>query len=56
MTRTASIRRMIAIVAAAIALPLLVDPNDYKPQINAAIEDQIGREVDITPDFTLELV
>ncbi|ROO24581.1 hypothetical protein SAHL_15725, partial [Salinisphaera orenii YIM 95161] len=46
---------ILLIVAAAIALPLLVDPNDYKPQINAAIEDQIGREVDISGDIGLSV-
>lgn len=43
------------LVAAVIALPLLFDPNDYKPQINAAIERQIGREVTISGDIGLSV-
>jgi len=43
------------IVVAMIALPLLFDPNDYKAQINAAIERQIGREVDISGDIGLSV-
>lgn len=43
------------IVVAMIALPLFFDPNDYKAQINAAIERQIGREVDISGDIGLSV-
>ncbi|MAS10773.1 MAG: hypothetical protein CMN26_12065 [Salinisphaera sp.] len=43
------------IIVAIIALPLLFDPNDYKAQINAAIERQIGREVDISGDIGLSV-
>lgn len=43
------------IVVAVIALPLIFDPNDYKPQINAAIERQIGREVNISGDIGLSV-
>lgn len=37
------------------ALALLFDPNDYKTQINDAIERQIGREVDIAGDIELSV-
>lgn len=43
------------IVVAIVALPLFFDPNDYKAQINAAIERQIGREVDISGDIGLSV-
>jgi len=37
------------------ALALFFDPNDYKTQINAAIERQIGRQVDIGGDIELSV-
>ncbi|MES1928464.1 AsmA family protein [Salinisphaera dokdonensis CL-ES53] len=43
------------VILAMIALPLFFDPNDYKAQINAAIERQIGREVDISGDIGLSV-
>jgi AsmA protein len=43
------------VILAMIALPLLFDPNDYKAQINAAIERQIGREVNISGDIGLSV-
>lgn len=43
------------IVVAVVALPWLFDPNDYKAQINAQIERQIGREVNISGDIGLSV-
>ena len=46
---------VVLVVVAVITLPLIFDPNDYKPQINAAIERQIGREVNISGDIGLSV-
>ena len=43
------------VVIAMAALLLFFDPNDYKAQIDAAIERQIGREVDISGDLGLSV-
>ncbi len=38
---------VLLIVAAAVALPLLVDPNDFKPRIVNAVEEATGRDFEI---------
>ncbi|MDT0635793.1 AsmA family protein [Spectribacter hydrogenooxidans] len=43
------------IVAAAIALPLLIDPNDYRDQIGAAVEEKTGREFTMSGDISLSV-
>lgn len=44
----------VALVAiAAIVLPMVVDPNDYKGQITAAVEEKTGRELEIPGDIKL---
>ena len=36
---------VLLIVAAVVVLPMVIDPNDYKPQIVAAAKDQLGRDL-----------
>ena len=43
------------IVIAAVALPFFVSPNDFKPQIEAAIKDKTGRELDIPGELGLSV-
>jgi AsmA protein len=44
---------VVLLVAAVIILPMVVDPNDYKPQIVAAAEEQLGRTLEIDQDLNL---
>jgi AsmA protein len=44
---------VLLVVAAAIVLPMVVDPNDYKPQIVAAAKDKLGRDLAIEQDLNL---
>lgn len=45
---------LVALVAiAAIVLPMVIDPNDYKGQITAAVEEKTGRELEIPGDIEL---
>lgn len=44
---------LLLLIVAAIALPLIVDPNDYKPRIEAAVEDATGRQLDIPGNIEL---
>lgn len=43
------------IVAAAIALPLFFDPNDYKDELAAAVQEKTGRELSIPGDIELSV-
>ena len=43
------------IVAAVVVLPMVVDPNDYKPQILAAAKDKLGRDLAIDEDLSLSV-
>ncbi len=43
------------IVAAVIAVPIFVDPNDYKDQIAQAVEKQTGRKLRIDGDIRLSV-
>jgi len=43
------------IVLAVIAIPLFVDLNDYKPEIEAAVKDKTGRELKIAGDIDLSI-
>jgi AsmA protein len=43
------------IVAAVIITPLIVDLNDYKPEIEAAINDKIGRKINIVGDIDISI-
>lgn len=44
------------ILVAAIVLPLLVDPNDYREEIGAAVKKQTGRELTIEGDLSLSVI
>lgn len=43
------------VAVAAIVIPLLVDPNDFKPQIEQAVMEQSGRELRIEGDIGLSV-
>lgn len=45
----------ILIVAAAVILPMVIDPNDYKPQIIEAVKQQTGRDLVIEGDIGLSV-
>lgn len=44
---------IILIVAAAIVIPMYVDPNDYKDEITALVEKRTGRELQIPGDLSI---
>jgi len=46
---------LLLLIAAATAVTLLFDPNDYKPQITAAVEEATGRKLDIAGTIELSL-
>lgn len=46
---------VVLLAAAVVILPMVVDPNDYKPQIVAAAEEQLGREFAIEQDLSLSV-
>lgn len=43
------------VVAAAIILPMVFDPNDYKPQIAQIVHERTGRDVQIPGDIDLSV-
>ncbi|HHJ16699.1 MAG TPA: AsmA family protein [Gammaproteobacteria bacterium] len=46
---------VLLLVAAAIILPLVVDPNDYKDEIAAAVQEKTGRTLTIQGDIGLSV-
>ncbi len=46
---------VLLIVVAVVVLPLLVDPNDFKPQIASAVESSTGRQLTIEGDLELSV-
>lgn len=46
---------VITVVAAAIIIPLVIDPNDYRDEISAAVKKQTGRELTIEGEIKLSL-
>ncbi|MGR9114405.1 MAG: AsmA family protein [Gammaproteobacteria bacterium] len=46
---------ILIIVIAAVALPLFLSPNDFKPQIETAVKDKTGRELNITGNLELSV-
>lgn len=46
---------VLLVVAAGIALPFLVDPDDFKPQIVSAVEDATGRQFEIPGEIELSV-
>ncbi len=43
------------IIAAVIILPLVIDPNDFKPEIQAAVKKKTGRDLNIDGDLKLSV-
>lgn len=46
---------VLLVAAAVVVLPMVVDPNDYKPQIVAAAKDKLGRDLVIEEDLSLSV-
>jgi AsmA protein len=46
---------VVIVVIAAIVLPMVIDPNDYKEEIAATVEQQTGRTLSIEGDLTLSV-
>lgn len=46
---------VVLVVGAAIAVPLFFDPNDYKPQVTAAVKENTGRDLTIAGDIELSV-
>ena len=46
---------IVLIIALIIIVPLIIDPNDYKPQISNAVKDATGRELTIDGDIGLSV-
>lgn len=46
---------VLLLVIAIIAIPMFVDPNDYKGEIASAVEEQTGRKLSIEGDLKLSL-
>ena len=43
------------VIIAAVALPFFINPNDFKPEIQAAVKENIGRELIIDGDLELSV-
>ncbi len=43
------------VVVAVVVLPLVIDPNDYKPEIAGAVESSTGRTLSMEGDLTLSV-
>ncbi len=46
---------VVLVVGAAVVIPMVVDPNDYKPQIVRQVQDATGRELTIEGDLKLSV-
>ncbi|MCB1801592.1 MAG: AsmA family protein [Gammaproteobacteria bacterium] len=46
---------VVLVAAAAVILPMVIDPNDYKPQIVAKAKEQLGRDMAIEQDLSLSV-
>ena len=46
---------VLLIVIAILTLPFFIDPNNFKPEIAAAIKDKTGRELTITGELKLSI-
>ena len=46
---------VVVFIALIIIIPLVIDPNDYKPQISSAVKEATGRELTIAGDIDLSL-
>ncbi len=46
---------VVLLVAAIIVVPMVVNPNDYKPQIQTAVKGALGRDLTIDGDFSMSV-
>jgi len=46
---------LLIIVIAAVVLPRIVDPNDYRDEITAIVKDKLGRDLRLDGDLSLEV-
>ena len=46
---------VVLVVAAVVVLPMVIDPNDYKPQIVAKAKESLGRDLAIEQDLRLSV-
>jgi len=46
---------ILLVIIAAVALPIFIDPNDFKPEIQTAVKDNTGRELLIDGDLELSI-
>lgn len=46
---------VLLIAAAVVVLPMVIDPNDYKPQIVATAKEKLGRDLAIEQDLSLSV-
>lgn len=46
---------ILVIIIAAIAIPLIIDPNDYRDQIQATVKKNTGRDLSINGDLKLSI-
>lgn len=46
---------LLLIVAAVVIIPLVVDPNDFKPQISQLVQERTGRELQIPGEIDLSI-
>jgi len=53
LTLTAALALLI--IVAAVVIPMFVDPNDFKPQIQSIVKKQTGRELTISGDLELSV-
>ncbi len=44
---------LVLVIVAVVALPMVIDPNDYREEIAAAVKDQTGRALKIEGDISL---
>ena len=43
------------IIVAIVTLPFLIDPNNFKPEIAAAVKDKTGRDLTLTGELKLSI-
>jgi len=43
------------VIIAVVVVPLIINPNDFKPEIQAAVKDNLGRELQIEGDLELSV-
>lgn len=46
---------LLLVVAIAVALPFIIDPNDYKPEITQAVKERTGRTLTLKGDINLSV-